>query len=103
MSEFSNAVKRLRPTQIVAGISFILGKLMFIPAGASLFIENRSFGHVAIGLYAGFIFLSIVLCLLDFYYFSKKNSEDKLTALSRVLKVPRKELEQKLIDNNFNL
>lgn len=60
-------LKKLRPIQIAAGISFVLGKLSFLPAAASPFIENRLYGYITISLYAFFIFLSIGLCIYDFY------------------------------------
>ena len=65
--DFGQVVKRLRPIQIVAGVSFLIGKLLFIPAGVSLFVEDRTFGYWMISLYAFFITLSIVLCLIDIY------------------------------------
>ena len=102
-SDFNAAVKRLRPIQIAAGISFLLGKLMFIPAGASLFIENRNFGYWAIGIYASLITLSVLLCLLDFYHFGKQKSNEKVAALSEALGIPQEELAAKLVQGNIKL
>lgn len=102
-SDFNAAVKRLRPIQIAAGISFLLGKLMFIPAGASLFIEDRTFGYWVISIYASLIALSILLCLLDIYYFSRQRSNEKVAALSEALGISQEELTAKLTQGNIKL
>jgi hypothetical protein len=102
-SDFNAAVKRLRPIQIAAGISFLLGKLMFIPAGASLFIEDRTFGYWVISIYASLIALSILLCLLDVYYFDRQRSNEKVAALSEALGISQEELTAKLTQGNIKL
>jgi hypothetical protein len=97
-----SSLKRLRKTQIAAGIAFVAGKVMFIPAGASLFIENRAFGHIAIGIYARLITLSILLCLIDFYIL-RRNDNEKLSSLAKTLGIPERELERKLTSSGIKL
>lgn len=50
----------------IATVSFILGKLTFIPAAASLFFLSSNTSKILIFLYSFFIFLTIILCAFEF-------------------------------------
>ena len=99
MESWNEAWSNIRPIQKAAGLSFLLGKLSFIPAGASIFLSDRTFAIVMISIYILFIVLSIVLCFIDVY--QQRNVEDsKLYKASKLLNVSEKKLKLLLENNN---
>ena len=74
--------ENVRPITKVAGVFFLLGKLMFIPAGmltmAMMAVPwAKPYALISICLYALFIFSSAVLSIIGMMQIKTKDKKDK--------------------------